>query len=274
MVMSKLPMYPRPHVLDNSFNLSINVAGKDSTIYPLIIQDEGLGTPSGYSSNPQNAAFAEAATPNCYPDSRINSIMARFRIALTKGCVHTDLIEEMNIVVIPIFMSFKENYTAIDEVSSEEVQDSLEMQYESTDRQGYPLYNATDLTGDNLSLSNDVPGLTGGNTIEGITFLLDNLYNTLQYRTISGKTSASIGKIQILTIKRRQHKIYNLKIRLTDKVKRMNPFTFCGVLFHIPAQQLSQQIGNIADDSAIDHINIAVESRYLERNENFDHMRV
>ena len=60
-------------------------------------------------------------------------------------------------------MSFLEDYIAIDELSSLETQDVLEMQSEATDRQGYPLYNAVDMvakyTGSS-TLATNVPGLT------------------------------------------------------------------------------------------------------------------
>ena len=56
-------------------------------------------------------------------------------------------------------MSFEENYTAKDEVSTSEIEDILKMQHETTDRQGYPLWTGTKLNGDHLDLGTNAPGL-------------------------------------------------------------------------------------------------------------------
>ncbi len=159
----KTAWYPRPHNMRHSWAYSLE-SGVDNfgTIYPISMYDEGLGNPSAYEANPENAAFVVSAGPNCYPESRIENIIAQFNISLAKGAI-TENVPAVRIGYMPIFMSFKEPYIAIDELSSAEVQDILELQTESTDRQGFPLYNNVDMRTKYTSsavLDAAVPGLT------------------------------------------------------------------------------------------------------------------
>ncbi len=162
--MVKTKIYPRPHNITNSWGHGLESAVvNQATIYPIIINDEGLGTPSAYEANPKNASFVEAAEPNCFPESRVDLVIAKLTLALTKPAVETDKVVALKIAFMPIFTSF-DDYTAIDELSTLEIQDVLELQTESTDNQGFPLYNNVDmkigLSAASLVLATNVPGLT------------------------------------------------------------------------------------------------------------------
>ncbi len=162
-MMMKTKWYPQPHRENNGFLLSADTAAKQATIVPIAFYDEGLGEPSAQETHPENAAFVAVARGNCFVESRINLVLARLQFSLTKGALETDKVHAMNIQFMPIFMSFKEDYIAIDELSSSEIQDVLEMQTETTDRQGFPLYTTTKLTekfAGSATLDAAQPGLT------------------------------------------------------------------------------------------------------------------
>ncbi len=157
-------MFPRPHNFSHSWFHGMETAVNNFyTIYPIAFYDEGLGTPSAYEANPLHASFVEAAEANCFPNSKIKGMIVELQVALTKPLLETDKIHAVQCCYMPIHMAFKEDYTAIDELTSVETQDVLEMQTEATDRQGFPLYNAVDLVtkfGTASTMPVNQPGLT------------------------------------------------------------------------------------------------------------------
>ncbi len=159
----KSTWWPRPHDMRFGWFHGLETAANNAfTIMPLSFYDEGLGAPSTYESHPENAAFVEAAEANCFVDSRIDSITAIFRFDITKGALETDKIHAIRGFFMPMSLSF-EDTKAVDELSSLEIEDTLELQTESTDRQCFPLYNAVDMVervaGSALMPTNQ-PGLT------------------------------------------------------------------------------------------------------------------
>ncbi len=160
----KTRWYPRPHNYDLQYAHGLESAvANQHTIIPLVMNDEGLGAPTAYEAHPENAAFVEAAEPNCFTNSRVDFVVADLTFSLTKAFEATDSLVALRIGFMPIFMSFIGDYTAIDELSTAEIQDVLEMQTESTDNQGFPLYNNVDMkitTAALAVLPANVPGLT------------------------------------------------------------------------------------------------------------------
>ena len=124
----KKKIFPNVHVLENKFQLSADSAnsGKSSTIYPVIMQDEGQGDPNSRYTNPESGSFSEEAGPNTYPDSRVNFARVNLEYSLTKGVISTDAIEVLKVMVVPIALAFEENLTAKNDATSEEIEDILE----------------------------------------------------------------------------------------------------------------------------------------------------
>ncbi len=266
----KKTIYPRPHNRLLQFQLSSVVADNYATIIPLIANDEGLGDPDLYKAHPEHASFTEVDDANCYPDSYINRLNVHIYLSLSKLCWNTDKIEELRCFVMPIYMSFLEDYTANDEKSTLDVSEILKLQKESTDRQGYPLFNGTKLIGDILETGSLQAGLTTNTLLEGVDFSMGIFRDALQYYTNMGKLKNSVGYGKWYTVKRRGTKHISMNIKLNSKVKRMNPYTFCGVLIYTPQTGSGYTLHISADDSAIQHLNVNVITRFLEWNENFD----
>lgn len=265
-------VYPRPHALENKFNMNSYDANKRATIYPLIMQDEGLGDPGSYNANPLHASFATTGEVNCYPDSRVNTIFCEMEMSLTKAARLTDSIEELRVMIVPLYFAFKEVAETVDDITGHTLLASLEMQKEATDRQMYPLFNGTDLSGPSKSIGANMPGLTTDQTIEGVAFDAEDFYNKLQWSTFSKRMSSSIGKIQWVSV--RKDRAVRRRFKLTPRVKRMNPYTFMGVLIYVPDTAFRWQVGSTGDTTNIDHLNVAMKTRYNEWNDNFDHTRV
>ncbi len=149
----KSTWYPQPHSINGGCAFELDDATLDSTIVPFCFYDEGLGAPTARETNPRNTAFAVVADEaNCFVGSRVNNIIAEFRFALSSFVLDQN-IPSVRFAVMPIYFAFIEDYTAVDELTSIEVQDVLEMQTEATDRQGGALYVAA------TDLPEKVPGL-------------------------------------------------------------------------------------------------------------------
>ncbi len=131
-----------------------------SFLYILI---EGLGDPTSYNANPEHASFVKVAMPNCYPESTVDKTFIELRMTLTKGALETDKMHALRFAFMPVFTTF-DDIAALDEISTLDIGEILELQREATDRQSYPLFNAIDMpagvVGTTTSLHANVPGLT------------------------------------------------------------------------------------------------------------------
>ncbi len=269
--------YPRPHDIENSYSHGIDSGVvNNTTIYPLMMYDEGLGAPDSYNAHPEHASFAAASEPNCFVESRVNKILTNISFSMPKTALETDKIHAVKCAFMPIFMAFKDNYTAIDEVANFEVQDSLNMQFETTDRQGYPLYNGVKMQqafANSGLLAVNVPGLTTTQIIEGVAFNANAYYDSIHWLSIANKVKASAGGLKWFTLTR-SHPVKHIKIRIRPKVKRMNPYTFFGIMTFVPAVDSFQQYSTAADTTNVQHVRVDINTRYNEWNQDYDFGKV
>ncbi len=275
----KQTWWPQPHESSGGFSFECDDATLDSTIVPLCFYDEGLGAPSSLETNPENAAFAVVNDQvNCFVGSKVNMIMAEFRISLTSK-FHDDNLTGIRIGTMPIFMAFKEDYEAIDELTSVEVQDVLEMQTETTTNQGGPLYVAgTDLPDKVAGLANQgaaTPFLDTDVGLEAVAFNTDAYYDALSRLTISEKLKSVQGGLK-WDILSRNRPFIKKNFFIRPKVKAMNLFTYFGVLFIVPLQGLASQIGVITRDytAATQYVDVDYDIRFNEWNPEFNMSKV
>ncbi len=275
----KQQWWPQPHRIRGSFSFEFDDATLDSTIVTIANYDEGLGTPSARETHPENAAFVVTDDDcSCFVNSTINVVNAEFRFGLTSAFLDHNL-TALRFATMPIHMAFLDDYTAIDELTSLETQDILHMQTESTDRQGGPLYVAT------KDLPSKVAGLElqGGNQafldtdqgIEAVAFNHIVYYNGLQFLTIKNKLKSIQGGLQWHTLtKNRPFLTYKLRIR--PNVKRMNPFTYFGLMIHAIAATGSDQPNTLTRDltAATVYMDCDYDIRYNEWNQDFNFKKV
>ncbi len=275
--MSKVTQYPQPHALQGGFSFECDDVLLDSTIVPIAFYDEGLGAPNVRETNPENAAFAVVSQEvNCFPNSRINRIFAQFRFSINSNFIDDNL-THIRFATMPIHMAFINDYTAIDELSTLEVQDLLEMQTESTDRQGGPLYVATtDLPEKAAGLANqgaNLPFLDTDAGLEAVAFQRAPYYDSLQFLTIKEKMRKVSSGLQWHTLTRNRP-IITYTIKIKPNIKRMNPFTYFGLLIDCPSGNpaISEQPHAITRDfvAATQYVDVDYNIRFNEWNEFFD----
>ncbi len=268
-MLMKTKWFPRIHNFKFAWGHSIE-GTMDFTIFPICHYDEGLGAPSAVKTNPFHASFAETSESNCFPNSRVNSIFAKLMLSLTKGAIETDKIHALRYCYMPIFSAF-DDMLAKDEGSGSEVQDVLQMTRETTDRQTYPLYDTakmSQLFGSAGTLGANEPGLTTTQVIESVNFNLENFYDLMHYKTNAGKMKTVIGGLRWGTLTK-NHSFATHNIHFRSKAKRMNPYTFFGVLVGTPNVGTHDQYLLAADTTPIDHVRVALQGRYDEWHQEF-----
>lgn len=269
--------YPLPHNIKLKWTFSLEpTVVNNATNFPIIIQDEAK-LPASVFTNPEHSSFAETSNPNCSPMSEVNSIFMSLRFTLTKGFLTTDASHALRFAFMPIHLAFKEDYIAIDELTSVETQDVLEMTTESTDRQGYGLYNnikvAEPFSNSSL-LGADVPGLDTSQKLESIAFDPELFYDALNYYTIAGKLKTIQDGLRWITLTK-QNPSRNILIKQKRDTKRMNPYTYNGVIIYVPGVDTLDQIVMGGADTTADlpHIVVNASMRYLEWNNKFHNER-
>lgn len=273
--LSKVKQFPQPHDISLAWFQSLeDASSRTGTIIPIAFHDEAK-LPSAVYTNPEHASFAETDNANCSADSRVNSIQATLRISMTAPARTTDNLQAARIGFTIIHCAFKEDLTAIDELTSVETQDVLELTSEATDRQTYPVYSGTDYTakyGTSSTMGADQPGLTTDTKLESVVFDPDLYYDALNYYTISGKLRKIQTGLRWITLTH-NNTTRLLKFRIKRNTKRMNPYTFLGLLIYVPQVSTKYQLPAASETTAINHFNMDFRARYLEWNDNFNHER-
>ncbi len=275
---TKVEMYAQPHELRREVGFELDDSTLDTTIFPIAFYDEGLGTPTAQETHPENAAFVQAAhRANCFINSRINIVESVIRFSMNSKCLDDNL-PAIRCAFMPIHMAFIDDYTAIDELSTLEVQDVLEMQTESTDNQGGPLYvAATDLPTGTAGISvydSLTPFLDTTTSLEAVAFDPLIYYNMLHFMTNSGKLKAAQSGLKWFFLTQ-ERPVREFRIRIRPKVKRMNKFTYFGVLAHVPGHLHVDQVLHTLDiTAATQYVNVNSRSRYSEWNQDFNSRKV
>ncbi len=270
--------WPQPHDINGGIAFELDDSTLDSTIIPFAFYDEGMGTPSALETHPENAAFAiQRDEANCFVNSRINNIVAELRFGLTSKAID-DNIPAICMAYMPIFMAFKEDYDAADELSGNTVKAVLEMQTESTDRQGFPLYVAgkdmAEHTAGHGDLGANQPGLDTDQGIEAVAFSTIDYYDMLHFGTIRSKLRATQGGLKWFNLTP-THPFRKVRFFIRPKVKRMNEYTFYGVLVHVPKAGFVEQLPNATEITAVtNYVTCYWNIRFNEWNQDFNFKKI
>lgn len=273
-MLKKITVYPRPHY--DQMDWELNAATQNCTTLPVVMYDEGLGDPGLYEAHPENALHTEVGQPNCNPDSRINKINVTIRMSLLPAHHLIDGLHKLVVGVLPYYLAFKDDYVALDELSTLDIEDILKLQRESTDRQGYPLWNAADCLAagsTDVLLATNVPGLTGGQAIEGTAFDYEKYFEAKRHYTNAGKLNAVAPRIFFKTATRYKDAIFSFKV-LNRRVKRMNPYAACGFIIFVVKSDANKQAYNAGQFTTQSVVAVKTQYLYNEWNDDFNMKRV
>jgi len=273
--------YPLPHNFNYKFSLSPETTGKNSTLCTLLQNREGLTAVESIEVNPSNGAFGEETGPTCQPDSIIPKINVSFDCQLNKSIV-VDGIKYLKINYLPIYSSFKD-FEAKDNKTDVAVESILEIVDDANSKRVYPLFNGNDCLAEDDHPFNTKHiadaytgwGLTTDAKMECVDFDEELMWDALSYYSNSSMLAKVMGSWRTALVTEHKPFHFNSNNYTNPMVKRMNEFTFCGILFHVPLVDTPQQYYKAGDISeASSFLNFNVKIRYDEWNSQFDQTSV
>ncbi len=259
-------------------HINSSTGTRQSTIIPIIMNDDAQGDPMSFKAHPEHASWSEVAYANCYPDSEIKNMKIIVEFLVPKALSAITSVVRVNYALISC--AFPEDLDAIDEKSGLSMKEVLELQKESTDRQCYPLWNAVDMLSASTMHAN-IPGLTGGQLLEAVAFDPEVFKDQMRYGRIKGllKKCTPIG-YRSLFIRGRTVAGYTKRITFNftpSNAKFINPYTFLGILIRISNATATNVLDPQHDQpilltdvtSNVENVVCSVHVQYDERNPEF-----
>lgn len=268
--------FPLPHNFKYRFTLQAEDETKNSTILTLIKATETAIDAENVEANPSHATFAEDTGPMTFMGSIVPKISFNMTATLTKGAVETDKIRNLNFKWCPIYTSFLNSLEAEDTKTAIQIEDILELQHFTTAKDVLPDFTTVNLGTGTQPVS--TVGITEtfasydlsvNTSLESVAFNEETLWDAFQFFSNRGMLNKVMGQWRTVTVSRdRPYKYYNNNFT-NPIVKRSNPYTYCGVLVHLPQAGSAGQLVDAGDTTAIDHILFDVQVRYDEWNRDF-----
>lgn len=274
----RMEEYGLPHIFSYRGALSAESATQDATILTILRYSEACANPDTIEVNPRNANFARETGATCCPGSIVPRITMNLDLWLSKGAIETDKIQRLKVNWFPIYTAFLDSLDAADDKTTTDVEGILKLQHETTNRDVYPLNVAKLLDADNQPLStiNDADealgdyGLTTTAVLESVAFVKETMYDARSYYTNQGMIRKVMGKMRTIALDRTHGYHYFSNNFTYPTVKRLNPYTFCGILISVPSSEDHDQLTFLGDTTVIPHVNFNMKIRFDEWNPNFD----
>lgn len=274
------------HPLRHDFNyygsLSADntLAAQGGTICTLIRGGTDIdATPNTIETNPYHSSFEVEGGPFCAMHSIIPRMTIALSLSLTKGAWSTDKVMAINVYWMAIYGAFGEDWDAVDQKSTDTASAILEMTKDATNEDMVPLVNGTDLsnagtqplsTGTMDEVAADY-NLTTDDKLEGVTFDLDKYFDCMSYYTNQGIVRKLSGKMHKVTItNQRPFRSIFMNKFLPPGVKRINPYTYLGILIHVPVAGTRGQLIDANTSTAVQHVNFNLTCRYNEWNTEYE----
>ncbi len=266
---------PLPHNFNYKFGLNIDSGTtKGATYLPLILNDEGLVNADTVNVNPKHGSFAESNNPYCHQESIIPRMGVTIKATLSKIAIETDKIRQLNFSWMPVYTSFLNRLEAQDSKTSVQVEDILELQHETVGKSTYPIWGGklslAPAVGIHASATTAFMGMTTNANLELIAFDRELFFDALQYYTNAEMLKKVIGRTNNVTLTRDRNYFYHSNNFTHPTVKRINPYTFCGILFYSGKEGSTDQLLQVGDATSVDHIIVQAHIRYDEWNNSFD----
>lgn len=246
---------------------------QNSTIIPLFYNDEALpAAASGIPVNPENNSFQTSTKQACYTNSIVPRLILDIEMGLSELAIETDKIKVLKAYWAPIYFAFEEMYDAEDIKTADKVSDIIPMTKYVADFVGRPTWSGTDMDiGSDGLLGTEVKGLTTDQIVESVAFDQEKYYDCKSYYTNSGMVKKAMpkGLMPIVINKDRNKRIFSNNFTY-PLVKRMNRYTFCGILIHLPLETDNNQLMRSGQASAGAHLLCNINWRYEEWNTEFD----
>ncbi len=271
--------YPLPHKFSYEFPISVQDETENSTICTILRASEAATGVEAIEVNPQHTNFAEETGTTIHKGSIVPRINVTMHAELSIAAVAAG-VKFLKLNWMPIYTSFVDNLEADDVLTAIEIEDVLELAHDLTNKDVNPLFSSVNMrTGASahpFSNINDADeafgdlGLTTNPTMESVAFDPDAMFDMLRFMTNSGMLKQVMGQWHTVVVSEHRPWFYNSNNFTNPKVKRGNPFTFCGVLIHMDLMDNPRQFYTAGEVTDISHVQFGMNVNYDEWNPNFD----
>ncbi len=238
---------PLRHKLNYSFALSARSATQNSTICSLVRNHKSAIDATTIQVNPHNSGFQVDTGSIVSPMSIIDRLKMSIRIGLTDHAITTQRAKSVKVSWMPIFNSFDEKLLAVDDMSTDTVEEILELNTASASEQILPLFTTTKLNTDGDSEQNhpvstatfaEVFGtltLTTDTKMESVAFDNTKFHQALKYYTNKGAMKTLIGRTRSITLTEgKPFANFFIDKFVPRAIRRIVPYSYFGILFHVP----------------------------------------
>ncbi len=287
--------WPLPHTFNYRFALSLEDTTSDATqIIILRNSKENAIAAENVEVNPHNPLFEECNGPLCHAQSIIPKVSLTIdafignlaQADLGAGSAGSSPNRILRFNWLPIYTAFENQLDADDLNSTLTTMDILELVKDPNFDAVHPLFvtklvNATsfaqswplttappNITDESI----DDVGLTTDGLPEEIAFSTDTYFDHIKFGENSGMLRKMVPKMHtdLVSYARPFHFFSNNFTFPT--VKRINKFTYCGIIFSVPPANGGRQNVIASETSAIEHIFFNVNVSFDEWNMGFDQL--
>ncbi len=267
--------FPLPHNFQLMPTFSIdNAIVQNATYIPILMNDEGLVNPDTVNANPEHGSFAESDNVYCYKNSIVPKINFTMELSMMKGAIETDKIQFIKFYWMPVYVSFLNRLDASDSKTGTTVEAILELEHETVGKSAYPIWGTVDIGELDVKIhanaTTALMGMTTNDVQENIVFDRSLFFDALQYYTNAPMLKKVIGTMKQGFITRDRPFRYHSSNFTNPMVKRINPYTFCGVLIYFPKAGDPESHVATGDVTNISHVRGNIKVRYDEWNSQFD----
>lgn len=280
--------YPLPHDFIYKFSLSLENVAKDATICTMFRNSiENTVNPEQIEVNPHKPVFEECNGPTCHSGSIIPKLSFSLN-AFMNIASNTDVggasgpSKPIKFNWAPLYCAF-DDIDATDEESNLTVGNIVELEkggfseinptfvsdltVTSGHASSHPLTtapgNITDETFDDWELGTDL-------VMESVAWSKETYFEHIRFGTVTKKLQKVMPRINTGMVSASRPFRYYSNNFTYPSVKRINDFTYCGVMIMLPQAGDTEQPILASEVTDIEHINFTIRASFDEWNPAFD----
>ncbi len=271
--------YPLRHRLHYSFGLSVASSTMNSTILSFVRNYKDVtNDPTTIVVNPHNSAFEVETGAICGPMSIIDKLKMTLRFSLTKDWLNNTGYD-MKFRWTPIFCSFPEKLDAADDMSTSTVAEILDLTKDATKEDITPTFTddldvtppseqAHPMSTANFTEVFGTMNLTADTVMESVAHDATEFSNAIRYYTNKGALKSCLGRTRHVNLSpNHTSQTFHINKFVPKPVRRIVPYTFFGILIHLPLQSnIDQHFASSAHAASSSDLGIHCHVTYDEWN--------
>ncbi len=276
----KSEVYPLYHKIKYSVGLNLLADDINSTILTFIRHYKTVNAPKTIEVNPHNTNYQEDYGSVCTKMSIIKNFKLNLKFNLTEDAFVTDKPRIVKFLWRPIFFSFPEKLDAADDDTATTVATILNLVKDATEEDVTPLFTNSKfpIVGDsdllqplstaNLTETFAIQNMDTDATMEEVAHDEDLFQNAMRRYTNKGALRACVGQTRYTTLNTESKIGISFGIKGVPRaVRRIMPYTYFGILIHLPiSADISQSYNSLAISDNIAHLGCKAICTYEEWN--------